>query len=512
MALSFIRGWLRHFISILFVALILMVRPVPAVHAASITVDATCSLRDALTAAATNYPSGGCPEGRFADTITLTVDVEILDGPLRVSSEVTIDGGYHTISGSPSRRLFEVGSRGNLHLHRVRLKKTTSENSYSGKGGLVFNEGSLRVTQSSFENSYASGGGGGIYNARTGKLTIESSFFRTLRASNSERGGAILNAGIATITNSTFTENSAGEGGAAASIRNWSDRNRRRLVIKNSTFVNSRWDSSFGTTLADSWSTIRLFNSIMAGPSNSGYWGHCGELVGGEGEMSHNYSARGCFGSVGGDLRLGALVEPADGSPPYFPLGDGSVALGMGHPNYCPATDLLGNARPLPADGMSNCDLGAVESAFALPTPTATITLTPTITPTGTLIPTAVTPTSTAVPSTSIVVNASCFIRDAILSANTDTAVGGCSAGSLDRDVIVLSQDIDLAYTLPSISSKLRIEGRRRLIRVTRNIRPFFLEENGDVERCQFANDNSRGGGQIQGIRQFHIRRPRRQT
>ena len=163
---------------------------------------------------------------------------------------------------------------------------------------------------------------------------------------------------------------------------------------------------------------LDLFNSIMAGPSNSGYWGHCG-LVGGEGEMSHNYSARGCAGSVGGDLRLGALVEPADGSPPYFSLGDGSVALGMGHPDYCPATDLLGNARPLPADGMSNCDLGAVESAFALPTPTATITLTPTITPTGTLIPTAVTPTSTAVPPTSIVVNASCFFRDAIISANT---------------------------------------------------------------------------------------------
>ena len=413
LTLSYIRASFRYFLSLFIVALILMVRPLPAVHAADITVDATCSLRDALTAAATNYPSGGCPEGRFADTITLTVDVEILDGPLRVSSEVTIDGGYHTISGSPGRRLFEVGSRGNLHLHRVRLRKTTSENSYRGEGGLVFNEGTLRVTQSSLENSYASGGGGGIYNARTGKLTIESSFFRTLRASNSERGGAILNAGIATITNSTFTENSAGAGGAAASIRNWSDRNRRRLVIKNSTFVNNRGDSSFGTTLADSGDTIRLYNSIMAGPSNSGTWGHCGLMT--AGQMSHNYSsAHGCFGSVGGDLRLGALVEPADGSPPYFSLGDGSVALGMGHPDYCPATDLLGNARPLPADGMSNCDLGAVESAFALPTPTATITLTPTITPTGTLIPTAVTPTSTAVPSTSIVVNASCFFRDAI--------------------------------------------------------------------------------------------------
>ena len=502
MAITFIRGWLRYFLTIVIFALIFIVRPVPGVRAASITVNDTCSLKNAITAANTNTATGGCAAGSGADTITLSSDVEVLDRTLRVTTVVMIDGGYHTISGSPSRRLFEVGSSGNLHLHRVKLRKTTSENSYGGKGGLVYNEGTLRVTKSSLENSSASGGGGGIYNARTGELTIESSFFRTLRASNSERGGAILNAGIATITNSTFTENSAGAGGAAASIRNWSDRNRRRLVIKNSTFVNSRWDSSFGTTIEDSWNTIRLFNSIMAGPSNSGYWGHCG-LVGGEGEMSHNYSARGCAGSVGGDLRLGALVEPADGSPPYFSLGDGSVALGMGHPDYCPATDLLGNARPLPADGMSNCDLGAVESAFALPTPTATITLTPTITPTGTLIPTAVTPTSTAVPPTSIVVNASCFLRDAILSANTDTAVGGCAAGSLDRDVIVLSQDIDVAYTLPSISSKLRIEGRRHLIRVTRNIRPFFVEENGDAELVNLRMTIAEGVGRFRGYGNF---------
>ena len=71
-----------------------------------------------------------------------------------------------------------------------------------------------------------------------------------------------MNADRATTTNSTFTENSAGSGGAAASIRNWSDRNRRRLAIKNSTFVNNRGDSSFGTTLADSGDTISL-NSIV---------------------------------------------------------------------------------------------------------------------------------------------------------------------------------------------------------------------------------------------------------
>ena len=75
--------------------------------------------------------------------------------------------------------------------------------------------------------------------------------------------------------------------------------------------------------------------------------------------------------------------------------------------------------------------------------------------------------------------------------------------GILDRDVIVLSQDIDLAYTLPSISSKLRIEGRRRLIRVTRNIRPFFLEENGDVEVVNLRMTIAEGVGRFRGYGNF---------
>ena len=348
--------------------------------------------------------------------------MEVLDRTLNVTSELTIDGGYHIISGSPSRRLFDVASGGNLHLHRVRLRKAASEASFEGRGGLVFNQGSLRVTKSRLEDSYAGDGGGAIYNE--GQLTVDGSFFRNgrTRPGAYRFGGAILNRGNATITNSTFTENSAYQGGAIAAVNDdYYNRAGRRVVIANSTFVNNRGITASGTTLLDSWGTFKLYNSVLVGPRSTN---PCRFVS--SGNMSHNYSAHGCWPSTGGDLKLGALVEPVDGSPPYFPLQDGSVGLGTGHPDHCPATDQLGNARPLPAGSIENCDLGAVESAFALPTPTATATLTPTITPTGTMSPTAADAyVSTAVPSTSIVVNASCSLRDAINSANTDTAVGG---------------------------------------------------------------------------------------
>ena len=480
MTLASLGGRMRNSLYLFIVALILILGPGLGVRAASITVDTSCSLPDAITAANTDVETGGCAAGSGADTITLSSDVEVLDRTLRVTSELTIDGGYHTISGSASRGLFEVASGGNLHLHRVKIRKTTSENSYSGKGGLVFNEGTLRVTKSSLENSFAGDGGGGIYNE--GQLTVERSFFRNGRTSG--RGGAILNERRATITNSTFVGNRASLGGAAASVWDWRNWDTRSMVFEHVTFVNNQAsDKVSGHTLEQYGDDIGLYNSILVATTSRG---DCGLNLR---TSAQNYSSSGCHPQFGGDLRLGALVEPADGSPPYFPLMEGSVALGMGHPDHCLATDLLGNARTAPADSLANCDLGAVESDFPVPSPTATSTLTPTLTPTGTMSPTAAPPTSTAVPPTStaaptssIVVNASCNLRDAIISANTDTAVGGCSAGSLDRDIIILTQDINVSYALPSFSSSLRIEGGRHLITVTRNIRLFQVVSNGNVE------------------------------
>ncbi|WP_417909406.1 choice-of-anchor Q domain-containing protein [Candidatus Electronema sp. PJ] len=51
-----------------------------------------------------------------------------------------------------------------------------------------------------------------------------------------------------------------------------------------------------------------------------------------------------------------------------------------------------------------------------------------------------------------------CTLHDAITAANTDTASGGCAAGS-GEDSIILQQDVLLTAPLPQISSAITIEG-----------------------------------------------------
>ncbi len=68
-----------------------------------------------------------------------------------------------------------------------------------------------------------------------------------------------------------------------------------------------------------------------------------------------------------------------------------------------------------------------------------------------------------------ITVNESaCTLADAIISANTDTASGGCPAGS-EADTIILQTDVTLAAALPEIASTMTIEGRRHFISGNKN-------------------------------------------
>ena len=90
--------------------------------------------------------------------------------------------------------------------------------------------------------------------------------------------------------------------------------------------------------------------------------------------MAAANSAAGTYNANNAQVNLGELVEPADGSPPYYPLLEGSIALGNGDPAHCLSIDQLGNARPNPSG--SNCDLGAVESSIVANSPTLDMTMT----------------------------------------------------------------------------------------------------------------------------------------
>ena len=164
---------------------------------------------------------------------------------------------------------------------------------------------------------------------------------------------------------------------------------------------------------------VYLRNSIVAGDGNGL------ECTGGLDQSAGNFSEDGsCTLLPGGDPLLGDL----SGSPGYFPLLDGSPAVDAADSQFCLESDQAGNARPLGG----GCDIGAFESATAAPA--------------------APTPEPTE-----------CTLYNQILAANTNTAVGGCPAGT-SHDIITLTEDITLNAPLPHINGTITIEGNGHTI------------------------------------------------
>ena len=95
-----------------------------------------------------------------------------------------------------------------------------------------------------------------------------------------------------------------------------------------------------------------LHNSIAVGmPRNEECYGLLESNVG---SLSQDGS---CGSEQGADPILGDLVEPEDGTPPYYPLLPGSPAIDAAIDEYCTEADQIGGTRP---QGQA-CDIGAIE-------------------------------------------------------------------------------------------------------------------------------------------------------
>ncbi|MBQ8803291.1 MAG: right-handed parallel beta-helix repeat-containing protein [Tyzzerella sp.] len=122
-----------------------------------------------------------------------------------------------------------------------------------GNGGAIRNKGTLTITGATFSNNGASGAygnGGAIYSTAT--LEIDGTTFRkntaetTSTSKNRGCGGAIWiedKNEIATITNATFEENSAGNGGGAI-LMNRSAAISNTTMTKNKVLANAKYNGS----------------------------------------------------------------------------------------------------------------------------------------------------------------------------------------------------------------------------------------------------------------------------
>lgn len=199
---------------------------------------------------------------------------------------------------------------------------TSNHADYSG-GGINNQSGTLTVSGSTFSGNRADiYGGGAISTFFGGTLMLSNSTFSVNRADTDRGGGIILDLSTGTISNSTFSGNSATHGG----------------------------------NIYNSDATITLENTIVA---NSPSGGNCyGTIVDGGGNLS--YPDTTCPG-INADPKLSPLQN--NGGPTFtMALGSRSAALDAANDATCTAPpvnslDQRGVARPQGP----HCDIGAVE-------------------------------------------------------------------------------------------------------------------------------------------------------
>jgi len=170
--------------------------------------DGDCSLREAIEAANTNLAVDGCAAGsptdrdtiRFAlgaqATITLGSALPSIDDP----SGLTIDGQKNKITLNGDDKV--VGVLQVFDGAKLALLHLTVANA---RWGGLYNAGQVKVTKSTFSgNGNRRGTGGGIWNDR-GTLTVSNSTFSGNSASARQNSGGIANTGGANTSVGTVT-------------------------------------------------------------------------------------------------------------------------------------------------------------------------------------------------------------------------------------------------------------------------------------------------------------------
>ncbi len=250
----------------------LMLTIASAAHATSYTVDTisdtsgagNCSLRDAMNAANGSPTSGstcgargtGTDTIQFSVTGTIALTLGTLPGVADANLTITGPGGGITIDGGNG---WMVNSGAVLNLRNLTIANAVVEvfgcaGCVPG-GGAIYNGGTLTITNSTFSGNSAffSEGGGGA------------------------AGGAIASSGTLTITNSTFSGNSASYSGGGGFASGGAIASSGTLTVTNSTFYfNSAWvyvDISGGADggAISNAGTLTISNSTFSGNGASAY-------------------------------------------------------------------------------------------------------------------------------------------------------------------------------------------------------------------------------------------------
>ncbi len=331
-----------------------------------------CSLRDAIAAADVNNGGAGTItfKSGLTGTITLASSLPYLIGQISIQGP---GANLITVSGAGSSNvgaIFYIAG-GTIGIYGLTIAHGTTA---TGFGGGIFNPTGATLTLSNcvlFNNSAGSGFGGGIFNE--GALTVSNSTFSTNSANTggAGEGGAIFSEnGTLTVNYSTFSGNtSAGDGGAIIVVGSGN--------IANSTFSGNQANS--GGAIATLGGTTTVVNSIFSGNS-AGFSGgalfNAGSLNANQNLFYNNLAnnASDCFNctptnSVPNDPNpnLAPLGNYGGPTPTMLPL-PASPAICAASSSLVP-TGITKDQRGFPNSTTYNStactDLGAVQTNYA---------------------------------------------------------------------------------------------------------------------------------------------------
>jgi hypothetical protein len=255
----------------------IMLAPLAAVptQAGVIVVAGPCSAADAITAANTDAPAGGCPAGSGADILHLAEDVPPAHtGGVflsAVTSEVVLKG-----HGRSMRRGIVVEDTGVLTLQTVNLGVGV-RNASGGDVRLIgctvqdsifpiSNSGTMMIIDSLVTGNHPGSEGSGAINAQRGHLFIENTRVTSNRTQISGFGGGGIFIGPtaeALITNSVISDNQA----LGAAPRGGGIYNQGNLTLFGSTLAGNRVEgtgSAHGGAIANQ-GTLIVDNSTFSG-------------------------------------------------------------------------------------------------------------------------------------------------------------------------------------------------------------------------------------------------------
>jgi hypothetical protein len=231
--------------------------------------------------------------------------IALSGGFLGITQPVSIVGsnaGNLSINGNSLDRVFVIGLPGspnlnlNVSLNSLTISGGNSVNDANNFGGGLANFGTLTVSNTTFSgNTAGASGGAGIFS--DGALTVNNSTFSGNTTGNGGSGGGIdsISPGTLTLTNCTFDgNNAASHGGGLASSGS--------ATLTNCTITNNRVTATSSSPLGggiQESTPAKLFNTIVAGNFQGGSSSTTDDDLAGAADATSAFNFIGIGGSGG---------------------------------------------------------------------------------------------------------------------------------------------------------------------------------------------------------------------